>query len=55
MILPVLVGYEPGPLSISAVHPAARRVPTKVRAFTEFVIEALRHQPGFAMPTSGRA
>ena len=55
VVRPVLVGYEPGPLSISAVHPAARRVPTKVRAFTEFVIEALRHQPGFAMPISGRA
>ena len=55
VVRPVLIGYEPGPLSISAVHPAARRVPTKVRAFTEFVIEALRHQPGFAMPISGRA
>ena len=33
---------EPAPLAISAVHPADRRVPTKVRVFTEFVMEALR-------------
>ncbi len=52
IVRPVLLEYEPEPLPISAVHPAARRLPTKVRVFTEFVIEALRRQPGFAMSTS---
>jgi len=48
----VLVGNEPAPLSISAVYPTDRRVPTKVRVFTEFVVEALRGQPGFALAKS---
>jgi DNA-binding transcriptional LysR family regulator len=52
IVRPVLVGYEPEPLPISAVHPAGRRVPTKVRVFTEFVAQTLRHQPGFEMPRS---
>ena len=47
-----LLEYEPAPLPISAVHPAARRLPTKVRIFREFIIEALHGQPGFAMSTS---
>lgn len=51
-VRPVLLEYEPEPLPISAVHPAARRLPTKVRIFTEFIIEALHGQPGFAMSTS---
>ena len=52
IVRPVLVEYEPEPLPISAVHPASRRVPTKVRVFTEFVTEALRRQPGFVLPRS---
>ncbi len=33
----VLCAYEPSPLPISAVHPAGRRLPTKVRVFIDFL------------------
>jgi|SRR5579859_218151 len=33
----VLCGYEPDPLPISAVHPAGRRLPAKVRVFIDFL------------------
>ncbi|HTI82040.1 MAG TPA: LysR family transcriptional regulator [Acetobacteraceae bacterium] len=33
----VLCAYEPDPLPISAVHPAGRRLPAKVRVFIDFL------------------
>ncbi|HTB75960.1 MAG TPA: LysR substrate-binding domain-containing protein, partial [Polyangiaceae bacterium] len=36
----ILRKYERDPLSISAVHPGGRRLPTKVRVFIEFEGEA---------------
>jgi len=36
----VLADYEPEPLAISAVHPAGRRIPTKVRVFSDFLADA---------------
>jgi DNA-binding transcriptional LysR family regulator len=41
----VLAGYAPGPLAISAVHPAGRRLPTKVRVFIDFLVEILANDP----------
>jgi len=41
----VLADYAPGPLAISAVHPAGRRLPTKVRAFIDFLVEILAGDP----------
>jgi LysR family transcriptional regulator for bpeEF and oprC len=37
----VLRDYEPEPLAISAVRPAGRRLPTKVRVFIDFLAEVL--------------
>lgn len=37
----VLREYEPAPLSISAVRPASRRLPTKLRVFIDFLAESL--------------
>jgi LysR family transcriptional regulator for bpeEF and oprC len=45
----VLAEYEPAPLSISAVHPAGRRLPTKVRVFAEFLVEVLSREPVFVL------
>ena len=45
----ILAAHEPPPLPISAVHPAGRRVPTKVRVFIEFLVEVLRRR-GFGVP-----
>lgn len=45
----VLDGYQPDPLPISTVHPAGRRLPTKVRVFMEFLVDALGREPAFAM------
>jgi DNA-binding transcriptional LysR family regulator len=45
----VLVEYETAPLAISSVHPAGRRLPTKVRVFAEFLVEVLGREPGFVM------
>ncbi|OJY73714.1 MAG: LysR family transcriptional regulator [Rhodospirillales bacterium 70-18] len=44
----VLAGYQPAPLSISLVHPAGRRLPTKARVFGAFLAEALGREPAFA-------
>lgn len=44
----VLDGYQPAPLSISTVHPAGRRLPTKVRVFSEFLVEVLGREPAFS-------
>jgi DNA-binding transcriptional LysR family regulator len=41
----VLADYAPGPLAISAVHPAGRRLPTKVRVFIDFLVEILANDP----------
>lgn len=41
----VLADYAPGPLAISAVHPAGRRLPTKVRVFIDFLVEILAADP----------
>jgi DNA-binding transcriptional LysR family regulator len=41
----VLADYAPGPLAISAVHPAGRRLPTKVRVFIDFLVETLSADP----------
>jgi LysR family transcriptional regulator for bpeEF and oprC len=41
----VLADYAPGPLAISAVHPAGRRLSTKVRVFIDFVVEILASNP----------
>ena len=41
----VLADYAPGPLAISAVHPAGRRLPTKVRVFIDFLVEILAGNP----------
>lgn len=45
----VLREYEPEPLSISAVRPAGRRLPTKVRVFIEFLLEIFAEGPRMAI------
>jgi DNA-binding transcriptional LysR family regulator len=35
----ILAGWEPAPLAVSVVHPSGRRVPTKARAFIDFLAE----------------
>ena len=47
----VLRDYEPTPLSISAVHPAGRRLPTKVRVFIDFLAKILAEEPSLAICT----
>ena len=44
----VLHAYEPKPLAISAVHPAGRRLPTKVRVFIDFLAQAVASDPRLA-------
>ncbi len=44
----ILRDYEPVVLAVSAVHPAGRRLPTKVRVLIEFLADALAHDPNFA-------
>jgi LysR family transcriptional regulator for bpeEF and oprC len=41
----VLRAYEPPPLAISAVHPAGRRLATKVRVLIEFLAETFAADP----------
>lgn len=41
----VLADYAPSPLAISVVHPAGRRLSTKVRVFIDFLIEILADNP----------
>jgi DNA-binding transcriptional LysR family regulator len=45
----VLCDYEPTPLPISAVHPAGRRLATKVRVFIDFLAEILAAEPRLAI------
>lgn len=44
----VLRDYEPAPLAISAVHPAGRRLSTKVRVFIDFLAETFAQEPSLA-------
>ena len=45
----VLRDYEPAPLPISAVHPAGRRLATKVRVFIDFLAEIFAAEPSLAI------
>ena len=51
----VLGDYEPTPLSISAVHPAGRRLPTKVKVFIDFLAKILGEGTSLAMRLRPRA
>ena len=44
----VLADYAPGPIAISAVHPAGRRLPTKVRVFLDYLVETLSADPALS-------
>lgn len=44
----VLSDYAPGPLAISAVHPAGRRLPAKVRVFIDFLVDILAGNPALS-------
>jgi LysR family transcriptional regulator for bpeEF and oprC len=46
----VLRDYEPSPLSISAVHPAGRRLSTKVRVLIDYLAEVLAQEPSLIDP-----
>jgi DNA-binding transcriptional LysR family regulator len=48
----VLRNYEPSPLSISAVHPAGRRLTTKVRVLIEFLAEIFAQEPSLTVRIS---
>ena len=45
----VLCAYEPEPLPISAVHPAGRRLPTKVRVFIDFLAGLFAQDPNLTL------
>jgi len=45
----VLRDYEPAPLSISAVHPAGRRLATKTLVFVDFLAGIFTAEPDLAM------
>jgi DNA-binding transcriptional LysR family regulator len=45
----VLRDYEPAPLAISVVHPAGRRLATKVRVFVDFLSEVFAAEPSLAI------
>jgi DNA-binding transcriptional LysR family regulator len=45
----VLRDYESGALAISAVHPAGRRLPTRVRAFIDFLADSFARDPRLAL------
>jgi len=45
----VLRDYEPAAIAISAVHPAGRRLPTKVRVFIDFLADAFAQDPNLAL------
>jgi LysR family transcriptional regulator for bpeEF and oprC len=47
----VLCDYEPSPLTISAVRPAGRRLPTKVRVFIDFLAEIFAQESGLSIRT----
>lgn len=43
----VLRDYEPDPIVISAVHPAGRRVPTRLRIFIDYLVEVFDQKAGW--------
>jgi DNA-binding transcriptional LysR family regulator len=45
----VLIAHQPAPLPISMVHPAGRRLPTKVRVFENFLVETLGREGAFTL------
>jgi DNA-binding transcriptional LysR family regulator len=45
----ILRRYERDPLSISAVHPAGRRLATKVRVFVDFLAEVFAAEPSLTL------
>jgi LysR family transcriptional regulator for bpeEF and oprC len=49
----VLREHEPAKLPISAVHPAGRRLATKLRVFIEFLAATLAETPGLALREPG--
>jgi LysR family transcriptional regulator, regulator for bpeEF and oprC len=51
----VLRDYEPTPLSVSAVHPAGRRLATKVRVFIAFLARILAEEPSLAISSPDRS
>jgi LysR family transcriptional regulator for bpeEF and oprC len=48
----VLADYAPDPLAVSVVHPAGRRLPTKVRVFIDFLVETLSGDPALTGPAN---
>jgi LysR family transcriptional regulator for bpeEF and oprC len=46
-----LRNYQPAPVTISAVHPAGRRLPAKVRVFIDFLTDILAREPDLAVAT----
>ncbi len=50
----VLRDYEPAPLSISAVRPGGRRLPTKLRVFIDFLAEIFADKPSLAIRGTGQ-
>jgi LysR family transcriptional regulator, regulator for bpeEF and oprC len=50
----ILRDYEPPNLSISAVHPSGRRLPTKVRVFIDFLAEILAKHPDLTLQAPRR-
>ncbi len=49
----VLRDHEPAPLPISAVHPAGRRLATKVRVFVDFLAGIFAADPDLAIDRTG--
>jgi LysR family transcriptional regulator, regulator for bpeEF and oprC len=50
----VLSDYQRTPLSISAVRPAGRRLPAKLRVFIDFLIETFAAEPSLAIQSPGQ-
>ena len=50
----ILRKYEREPLSISAVHPAGRRLATKVRVFIDFLAEIVAAEPSLTLRPKAR-
>ena len=50
----ILRKYERDPLPIYAVHPAGRRVATKVRVFIDFLAEVFSGEPNLTLDPRGR-
>jgi LysR family transcriptional regulator for bpeEF and oprC len=50
----ILRKYERDPLPISAVHPAGRRLATKVRVFIDFLAAVFAAEPSLTLDPRGR-